>query len=72
MAARHRRMSMTNKSAAKKPGSSKKLTLKKETLSDLSPKEGTAALVRGETIRIGTERNNHNESLVRDTAAPDR
>jgi len=38
---------MTKKSAAKKPGPRKKLTLKKETLSDLSPSNGMPDLVRG-------------------------
>jgi hypothetical protein len=63
---------MTKKSAAKKTGPKRKLTLKKETLSDLSPKEGTAALVRGETTHFGGGGTNHNESLVRDRAATDR
>ena len=61
------------KAGSMKPGTGKgklkKLALKKETLGDLSAREAQAELVRGQTLKFGTEPRNHNETLVRATPA---
>jgi hypothetical protein len=61
-------MTRKTKAAAKsQPAKSgtKKLTLKRETLTDLSPREAQAAHVRGQSTRFGQGDTNHNETLVR-------